>query len=481
MLSPENNRIPEKIHHIHLIAICGTAMGALAALLQEKGFRVTGSDQHVYPPMSTFLAEREIGVATGFDPDRILEDRPDLVVVGNAVRRDNPEAMALAESGISYCSLPQALNHFLVGSRKAIVITGTHGKTTTSALMAWVLEKAGLSPGFMIGGILKDFSANFRMGHGPFVVLEGDEYDTAFFDKGSKFLHFTPHRAILTGIEFDHADIFEDLPAVEKTFIAFVKGLPPDALLVSCRDSSSAEKVLAQSGLGPDRIRRFGRGPSGPGWSVGDLEIASPVECFSIFRDGVFFSRMETVLPGEHNRMNILAVAAVAESLGIDGKTLALAVASFTGVKRRQEIRGTEGGIMVVDDFAHHPTAVRETLKALRPHARGRLLAVFEPRTNTSMRRVFQQAYAESFGDADLVCIREIPCPEKVDEKERFSAESLVQDLRLKGLCAQSFDDASGIVAFLAGEARPGDLVLVMSNGGFENIHSRLLDAFSGR
>lgn len=481
MLDVKNNRIPEGVRHIHLIAICGTAMGALAALLQERGFRVTGSDQNVYPPMSTFLARKGIGVASGFRPERILEDRPDLVVVGNAVRRDNPEAQALAESGIAFCSLPQALNHFLVGKRRAIVIAGTHGKTTTSSLMAWVLEKAGLSPGFMIGGIVKDFDANCRIGDGPYVVLEGDEYDTAFFDKGSKFLHFSPFRAILTGVEFDHADIFADLGAVERAFGGFLRRLPEDGLLVSCADSPSAEKILKEAGLDEKKVQRFGREGGAEGWSVGEVSIESPVERFSVFRDGAFFARMETRIPGEHNRMNILSVCAVAHSLGISSEKIAEAVAGFSGVKRRQERVGEAGGVVVMDDFAHHPTAVKETLKALRPHAGGRLIAVFEPRTNTSMRRVFQRAYAESFDGADLICVRKIPHPEKVAEGERFSSEELGQDLLRRGCAARVFDDAGAIVAFLSETALPGDLVLVMSNGGFENIHTRLLEAFESR
>lgn len=471
-----NNSIPEKISHIHLMAICGTGMGALAALLKEAGFHVTGSDQNVYPPMSTFLAERGIEVSRGFDPDRILKARPDLVIVGNTIRKDNPEAEALFDSDIPYCSMPQALNHFLVGKRKAIAIAGTHGKTTTSALMAWVLETAGLSPGFMIGGILKDFSANVRMGHGPCVVLEGDEYGTAFFDKGSKFLHFTPFRAILTGIEFDHADIFRDLAHVESAFEGFVRRIPEDGMLIALRDSDSVRKVLKDTGFPEERLILFGK-RGGRGWSASEPEIGDLTEAFSVFHDGAFFCRLESKIPGEHNRMNILAVCAAAASLGISAEDITAAIASFSGVKRRQELRGVVNGISVMDDFAHHPTAVAETLKAIKPHARGRLIAVFEPRTNSSMRKVFQKAYAESFDLADLVCVREVPLPEKVPPEERFSVPTLVEDLKGRGLSANYFRDAGEIVAFLKMEARPSDLILVMSNGGFENIHERLLAA----
>lgn len=471
-----NNTIPEKISHIHLMAICGTGMGALAALLKDEGFRVTGSDQNVYPPMSTFLAEKGIEVSQGFDPDRILKEKPDLVIVGNAIRRENPEAEALFTGNIPYCSMPQALNHFLVGKRKAIVIAGTHGKTTTSALMAWVLECAGLSPGFMIGGILQNFSANTRMGHGPYVVLEGDEYDTAFFDKGSKFLHFRPHRALLTGIEFDHADIFKDLAQVESAFEGLIRRIPEDGLLIASRDSDSVHKLLKDTGFAQDRLVFFGK-EKGSGWSASDPEIHELTEIFSVFHDGNFFGRFESRIPGEHNRMNILAVCAAAASLGISSEEISPAIASFSGVKRRQELRGTVNGISVVDDFAHHPTAVLETLKAMKPHAKGRLIAVFEPRTNTSMRKVFQEAYAQSFGLADLVCIREVPMPEKVPPEERFSVPALVKNLKEQGLSAEDFKDAGEIIAFLKKEARPQDLILVMSNGGFENIHERLLEA----
>ncbi|MCW7755212.1 UDP-N-acetylmuramate:L-alanyl-gamma-D-glutamyl-meso-diaminopimelate ligase [Desulfobotulus sp. H1] len=479
MLDPENNRIPEGIRHIHLIAICGTAMGALAALLQDAGFRVTGSDQNVYPPMSTFLLKKGIGLTEGFDAAMVLEEKPDLVVVGNAVRRDNPEALALAESGIPYCSLPQALNHFLVGSRKAIVVAGTHGKTTTTALMAWVLEKAGLAPGFMIGGIACNFEANYRMGKGPYVVLEGDEYDTAFFDKRSKFLHFHPYRAILTGVEFDHADIFSDLEQVEKAFEGFVRKLLPEGLLVANRDFTAVKQVLERCIPLEKQCTYFGRTSADKGWFVADVSIHSPTESFTVLLDGNMFCRVETSLPGEHNRMNILAVCAVAHSLGLSPGEIASGIGSFTGVKRRQEKVGVSGGITIMDDFAHHPTAVSETIRAVRPHVSGRLIAVFEPRTNTSMRRVFQKAYAGSFDMADLVCVREIPLPDKVAAESRFSSSELVRDLNNRHVRAGFFQDAGAIVSFLEKEAKAGDLVLVMSNGGFEGIHGRLLAAFS--
>jgi UDP-N-acetylmuramate: L-alanyl-gamma-D-glutamyl-meso-diaminopimelate ligase len=466
-----NNRIPERVAHIHLIAVCGTGMGALACMLKDLGYTVTGSDQNIYPPMSDFLAGKGIPVAAGYHPDN-LNRRPDLVVVGNAVSRTNPEVERMLSTGVCYCSMPQAFNHFVAAGKKAVVVTGTHGKTTTTALAAWILTCAGLDPTFLIGGILKNFDSNYRLGQGDVVVVEGDEYDTAFFDKGSKFLHYRPHVAVLTSVEFDHADIFEDLAHVRRVFETFVGGLPADAVLIAFDEDPIVASLLNRAGC---RVETYGRA-AGVQWQLDATRIESPRTFFSVRHGGQPFGEFATRLPGEHNLFNTLAAVAAARHLGVDATVIAEALASFESVRRRQEIRGVKNGITVMDDFAHHPTAVRETVRAVKAHCRsGRLIAVFEPRTNTSMRDVFQSVYPEAFGGADLVCVRRPPLLSKIPADRRFSSEKLVADLVGRGQAAHYFENTDAIIAFLAGEARSGDLILVMSNGGFDNIHARLL------
>jgi len=465
------NFIPDKVKTIHLIAACGTAMGALACLLKEMGFTVTGSDQNVYPPMSTFLMEKGITLQAGFSADH-LSYKPDLVVVGNAVTRSNPEALALKDLGIPFCSMPQAVNRFLVAGKKAILVTGTHGKTTTASLMTHVLFEAGCDPSFLIGGILINFGSNYRLGKGDFVVLEGDEYDTAYFDKGPKFLHYDAHAAILTSIEFDHADIFADFSHVQKAFSDLVSRLSPQALLVACAEDPEAMK-LATSRKGP--ILTYGR-KRGADWRLGKVALEGVKTFFEPLKNGDPLGLWETPLVGEHNLLNTLSVLAASDHLGIPMDTIRNTLCTFKGVKRRQEIRGFRRGICIMDDFAHHPTAVRETIAAVKGRfGNGRLIAAFEPRTNTSMRNVFQDVYPGAFDAADLICIRKPALLEKIPETIRFSSEKLVSDLIVRGKDAHYFKDTEGIIDFLSETAASGDLVLIMSNGGFDNIHERLL------
>lgn len=469
----DRNRIPETVKTIHLIAACGTAMGALACILKDRGYRVTGSDQNVYPPMSTFLAQKGITLQNGFDPSHV-DYRPDLVVVGNTVSRSNVEVEQMLALGLNYCSMPQALNRFLVGTGSSLLVTGTHGKTTTSSLLAWVLYSAGLDPSFMIGGILKNFASNYRIGQGEYVVIEGDEYDTAYFDKGPKFLHYTPAAAVLTSVEFDHADIFRDLSHVKETFRKFSLGLDKDSLLAVYDADENIPAVIADS---PGRVQSYGR-QSRSEWQLADIEIRPPHTEFTVHYNNQLYGRFVTRLTGSHNLLNALAVIAVAHHIGVSADAIGKALASFEGIKRRQEVRGTVGGVTVMDDFAHHPTAVRETIQAVKPfYPNGRLIAVFEPRTNSSMRSIFQEVYPTVFDAADLVCIREPSLLHKIPEKERFSASRLVADISKRGLDAQYFRDTEGIIEFVAGEAAAGDVVLIMSNGGFDNIHERLLNA----
>ena len=467
------NTIPETVSSVHMTAICGTAMGALAAALKEKGIAVTGSDAGVYPPMSTFLEGRGITVAEGFSPDH-LSYGPDLVIVGNAVRRDNPEIAAIIKNKLPYGSMPQAVNRFLVEGRQAVVVAGTHGKTTTSALIAWLLTFAGYDPSFLIGGILGNFGANYHVGGGGYAVLEGDEYDTAFFDKGAKFFHYHPDIAVLTGVEFDHADIFRDIDHVASVFGAFVRRMKRSARLVAYDADPIVESLVAGQAC---RMETYGENP-GSHWHAGNIWADPPFSGFEVLRKGKRFGRFRMRLIGDHNRMNALAAIAVAAGMGIPADVIAGGLEAFRGVKRRQEIRGVKNGVTVIDDFAHHPTAVKKTVAAVKGFfPASRLIAVFEPRTNTSMRDVFQDVYPDCFDGADLVCIRKPPLLEKIPAGRRFSSEKLVSDLRARRIDAHYFSDTGDIVTFAASRARSGDMVLVMSNGGFDNIHERLLAA----
>ena len=472
-MSSALNLIPEKVHRIHLIAVCGTGMGALACLLKDLGFQVTGSDQHAYPPISLLLKDKGIPVLEGFDPEHITSDY-DLVVVGNAVGKDNPEAVRMRELNLAFCSMPQAINHFAGLQKKSLVVAGTHGKTTTSALLAWILFSAGLDPTYVIGGILKNFGSNYRLGHGPYMVLEGDEYDTAYFDKGPKFLHYDPIAAILTSVEFDHADIFRDQAAVRNAFDSFVSGMSSKSTLLAF-DRDPIIRELIQNR--PCRILSYGT-ETGSAWKLGNHSMHPPWTHFDVMKDGGLWGRFQTRMIGEHNLWNALSAIAVAETLGILQPEISTAMKTFEGVKRRQEIRGCKNGVTVMDDFAHHPTAVRETLRAVKSaYTAGRIIAVFEPRTNSSMRRVFQNDYPLSFDGADLVCIRTPSLLHKIPVAERFSSELLVGDLKNRGIDAHFFPDTDAIIDFLIAAARPEDLVLIMSNGGFDQIHERLLAA----
>jgi UDP-N-acetylmuramate: L-alanyl-gamma-D-glutamyl-meso-diaminopimelate ligase len=472
-MDTKNNRIPAEVRRIHLIGVCGTAMGALACMLKDLGYKVTGSDQKVYPPMSRFLADRGIPVTEGFLAEHLAHG-PDLVVVGNVVPRTNPEAVECGRLGLPYCSMPQAINRFVAGGKQTLMVAGTHGKTTTAALMAWVLQTAGRDPSFVIGGILKNFDSNYRLGRGGEIVIEGDEYDTAFFDKGPKFLHYAPAATVLTSIEFDHADIYRDLEHVKSAFRLLVTGLGRESLLVAYDEDAAIDEVTA--GAAP-LVQRYGS-RAGSGWCLGSVTIDPPWTFFEVLKAGKPFGFFRTQMIGRHNLLNALSVIAVADHLGISAAALAEALESFQGVKRRQEIRGEKRGIVVMDDFAHHPTAVRETIAAVRSAYPGRrLVAVFEPRSNSSMRKVFQPVYTQSFDGADRICIRRPAMLEKVPEAERLSAEALVAELQRRGRDAAFFTDTESIIASIVDTGRSGDVVLIMSNGGFDNIHERLLEA----
>lgn len=458
--------------HIHLIAICGTAMGTLAGMLKERGFTVSGSDDNVYPPMSDMLAKWGIPILKGFKPGN-LNPKPDLVIVGNAVSKTNPEVEALLQSGIRYLSLPQALGEFFLEGKKSLVVAGTHGKTTTTSLLAWVLFDLGLDPSFLVGGIPQNFGASFRLGKGSDFVIEGDEYDTAFFDKGPKFWHYRPFQAILTGIEFDHADIYRDLAHLIQSFQKFVELIPKEGALFLCGDNENARALIPKAaclvttyGLNPDnevRAEKIAFGPEG-------------VQ-FQLMVRGKNLGDFRSPLPGKHNLQNLLGVLALTLHRGLSLEKLQEAVSKFQSVKRRQEVRGVVNGITVIDDFAHHPTAVAETIEAICQRYPGRKIwAIFEPRSNTSRRAVFQKDFSKALALADEAIVAKVFMPEKVKDAPLLDEHQLVEDIRSEGTPVVGDLDVDQIVVEVASRANKGDVLLVMSNGGFGNIHQKLLE-----
>jgi UDP-N-acetylmuramate: L-alanyl-gamma-D-glutamyl-meso-diaminopimelate ligase len=453
------------------MGICGTGMASLAGILKEKGYRVTGSDQNVYPPMSNFLEALSIPVIEGYSPDN-LYPVPDLVIVGNVITRNNQEAMELSRLALPYLSFPQALKHFAFKDKNTIVISGTHGKTTTSALVSWILEKAGMDPGFMIGGIPLDFKKNFKLGKGRYFVIEGDEYDTAFFDKGPKFLHYSPWATILTSIEFDHADIYRDLNHVTENFRKLIDLVPQKGLLIANGDDRI---ITAEITRAKCPVNTYGLSTNTM-WKAIDITVKEDFTRFKVLKTGKDYITLYTPLYGRHNISNLLSVIVLADFLGIPLPVLSEAIRSFGGVKRRQEIIGEKSGILVLDDFAHHPTAVKETIRAVKEKYKGRrLIAVFEPRSNSSRRNIFQEQYASSFESADMIMVPEPPMTEKIPPGERFSSKRLVKDLEKRDLTAFSFPNTDTLLKALVKETRSGDVVLIMSNGGFDDIHHGLL------
>ena len=461
--------------HIHLVAICGTGMGALAVMLKSLGHRVTGSDENVYPPMSTVLSEQQIPVFRGFAASN-LEPRPDLVVIGNAVSRGNPEAEAVLERKIRHASMPETLKSFFLWDRKPVVVAGTHGKTTTTAMLAWVLTEAGRDPSYIIGGVPVGWQAGARLGSGDLFILEGDEYDSAFFDKRAKFLHYLPDTVIINNIEFDHADIYDSLDEIVLSFRRLVNVIPENGLLIGPADD---ERVRSLASRAFCAVHTLGASP-GARWSARDVSVHPGGSSFDLFEGDRRVSRLSIRQPGAHNVMNALAVVAAARHYGVDWPDMARGLETFPGVKRRLEVRGEVNGITVYDDFAHHPTAVKATLEALRGACPDRRIwAVFEPRSATTIRRTFQEAYAAAFDDADRVLIAPVFLPEKAPDGNRFSVDELVEGLRGRGLEADAMESVERIVSHLAGQAAPGDRIVFMSNGGFGGIHEKTLKRLS--
>jgi len=462
---------------IHLIGVCGTAMATLAALLKQRGYDVRGSDQNIYPPMSDFLAREGITLLTGYRAGHITPDL-DLVIVGNAISRGNPELETVLERKIRYASLPEAVrDEFLWGAR-SIVVAGTHGKTTAASIAGWLLTHGQLDPTVLVGGIALNFGeggSSYRVGAGRDFVIEGDEYDSAFFDKTAKFLKYLPDIAIVNNIEFDHADIYADLDAVRLAFRRLANLVPQNGLLLVGADSPDA---LALRATAVSPVETFGLHDEAD-WQAYDVEAEGTLTRFSVRRHRETFGTFAVGLLGTHNVRNALAAIAVGHRLGLGPTTLAEGLRQFAGIKRRLEQVGAAGGVTVLDDFAHHPTAVAETLAALRAaHPDRRIWAVFEPRSASSCRRVFQREFARAFGPADETIIAAV-FRSTLPEDQRLSAEQLVADLEAEGRHARYVPDVDDIVRAIVAERQDGDLVVIMSNGGFGGIHQKLLRALA--
>jgi UDP-N-acetylmuramate: L-alanyl-gamma-D-glutamyl-meso-diaminopimelate ligase len=462
--------------HIHLIGICGTAMASLAGMLRERVHRVTGSDAAAYPPMSTFLESLGIPVAQPFS-EANLNPRPDLVVVGNAISRGNVELEYVLDTRIPFCSMPQILHdEFLVG-KEVLVVAGTHGKTTTTSMLAWIFETAGLSPSFLIGGIAENFGSSFGLGTGKHFILEGDEYDTAFFDKGPKFLHYFPDAIILTSVEFDHADIYKDLDAVETAFKRLVNLVPRRGRIVGFDTGESIERCLAKAFC---PVERYGSSDHSQ-WRIINLNLAPDRTTWSVLHNGAHWADLEFALGGEYNVWNATSAAALATSCGVPKDAIASALATFRSVKRRLEVKAEVNGITVIDDFAHHPTAIEQTIHALRArYPNRRLWVVLEPRSNTMRRNVLQDALAHSLSLADQVVVAAIFKSEAIPQEERLDLNRVINQIKEHGKTARILPDADTIVNTIAPELRSGDVVAILSNGGFGGIYEKLPERLRG-
>ena len=464
--------------HYHLIGICGTAMASLAGMLQARGHRVTGSDQNVYPPMSTQLESLGIEIMSGYKAENTDLER-DVTVVGNTIMRGNPELEEVLNRKLLYRSQAETVRDEFIRGRRSMVVAGTHGKTTTTSIAAWICEVGGLDPSFLVGGVVQNFGQSFRVTNGNYFVIEGDEYDTAFFDKKPKFMSYLPEIAIVNNIEFDHADIYKDLDAIKWQFSRLMNLVPGNGRLICGIDSPVVREVLDEmSGKLHTTVETFGLSDDAR-WQARDLEFAGSGTKFKVFREGEQWAEFETQMIGEFNVRNCLAVIIAADAWGISQAKIQEAFDTFKSVKRRMEIRGVERGVTVIDDFAHHPTAVDETLKALRQrYADNRLIAVFEPRSRSSRLSIFEEKYREAFVHADQVIIAGVFNPEDAKKygDTLLDVDKLVADIAATGKAASTFADADAIVAHLAPEMRDGDVVAVMSNGGFGGIHDKLLE-----
>ncbi len=470
--------------HFHLIGVCGTAMGSLAGMLKEQGNRVTGSDKAFYPPMGDEL--RRLGIETfdGFDAVH-LDPEPDVVVIGNATSRGNIEIEYALNHNLRYASMPEVIRENFIRGKHSTVVTGTHGKTTTTSLMAWVMEVGGLDPSFLIGGVAENFGTSFKVTNSSHFVIEGDEYDTAFFDKGPKFLHYLPDMVVLNNIEYDHADIYPNLEAVKMAFRLLVNLIPSNGRLIAGWDSPVVREMIERP-VAPQGVwcqgESFGIEQTNAKWTAREIDFLQDETRFKVLCEGKEWSDLRTPLAGMYNVRNCLAAVAAAASLGIGREAVREALATFKSVKRRMEVRGVVNRITVIDDFAHHPTAIRETLRAAKQkHPEGRVIAVFEPRSWTTRKKIFQKDYPVAFSAADYVVFAPIFESFRLAADDQLSVDEVLEDLKAQGKPAFAIEGAEAIVEHLAPELRPEDVVVIMSNGGFGGIHQKLLDVLDGR
>ncbi|MBW3629024.1 MAG: UDP-N-acetylmuramate:L-alanyl-gamma-D-glutamyl-meso-diaminopimelate ligase [Gemmatimonadetes bacterium] len=465
--------------HYHLIGIGGTAMASLAGLLRAAGHQVTGSDENVYPPMSTQLQELGIRYAEGYG-EANLQPRPDVVVVGNAISRGNAELEAVLNEKLPYTSAAAVIKEELLRGRYSLAVAGTHGKTTTTSILAWLLESAGLNPSFLIGGIAENFGLSFRLTDSRYFVIESDEYDTAYFDKGPKMWHYLPDTAIVNNIEFDHADIYRDEEAYKFAFARFINLIPGNGTLVAGWDSPLARELAPATF---SKLESFGYGGADgehPRWRADNVVFGTETTCFTVLHDGDLWGEVETPLAGAFNVRNCLAAIAACESVGANRAGVIEGLRTFRSVRRRMEVRGEARGVTVIDDFAHHPTAVRETLDAAHQRYGERpIVAVFEPRSYTAQRREFQDAYVESFDAAQQVVLAGLARPDRYTDEIAMNPAEMVEALRAGGKRADYIPVVDDIVSRLAGDLKGGEVVLIMSNGGFGGIHQKLLDALA--
>ena len=481
VIAPESRarleKIPANVRHVHLIGVAGSAMAALAGMLAARGFRVTGSDNQLYEPTKSLLARLRIEVRDSYGPQN-LTPAPDLVVVGNVVTRTNPEAAALIQSSIPYVSMPEALWHFFLSERRVLMVAGTHGKTTSTAMMAHVLKASGRQPSMLVGGLARDFGAKYLLGAGPDFVIEGDEYDTAFFDKGAKFLHYRPRGAIVTAVEFDHADIYRDLEHVKSSFRALAEAMEPDTVMALCADFPHA--LAATAGT---RAKRLTYGLGAGDFRAGEIRIALDGAHFFVTRDGRRIDEVHLPIGGRMNVANALGVWVLLREFGVSESEIAAGLASFRGVARRQEIVGEARGIVVIDDFAHHPTAIRATLEAIAERYAGRrIVAAFEPRSNTARRRVFQDGFATAFDRAARVYLGAVYFKENdpIAPGERLDTAALAAAISARGPAAFACESTTEIFERMMDDARAGDVMVCMSNGPFDNLPRKLAAALAG-
>ncbi|MEZ7957325.1 MAG: UDP-N-acetylmuramate:L-alanyl-gamma-D-glutamyl-meso-diaminopimelate ligase [Rubritalea sp.] len=457
-------------NNFHFVGVCGTAMGSVAAAMKAKGYQVTGSDKNVYPPMSTFLEEQGVVISSGYKAEHIPADT-DVIVIGNAISRGNPEAEEALNRKLLYCSLPEILKDNFLRGKRNLVVSGTHGKTTTSSMLAWILESAGKNPSHMIGGIPSNLGKGARFTDSEFTVLEGDEYDTAFFDKRSKFLHYLPEVVIMNNIEFDHADIYDNIDEIKLTFERLLKIVPQNGIAFINGDDPNCRDVAEKA---PAPVKRVGLGEMND-ILIEDVNYDGDLSSFTLTGE-----RYTVPMSGEFNIRNAAMAVSAALFSGLNSDEIREGLLSFSGIARRQELKGEAGGVKVIDDFAHHPTAIDLAIDALRQRfPSDNLWVVFEPRSNTTRRKIFQVPLADALSRADKAIVAGVPDPEKVDEHDRLDPRQLVSDVKAQGTEAWFIDEVDDIVTHVAAEAKPGDVVAVLSNGGFGGIHEKLLDALA--